>query len=269
MPELPEVEAVCRKLRREAAGKRVVRMRFVRPNVIAPQEPSSVEEELAGRPIESIDRRGKNIFLRFPPDLALHVHLRMTGNLYAAPDVRFRPAATRVWFELEGGRGLLFDDPRNLGRMRLYRGEELDAVLRKIGVEPLSAEFTPARLHESARASRLPAKLFLMDQRHIAGLGNIYAAEALFRAGVHPQRVISTLRRPKIETLHGAIVDILKLAVDSAVLAYSMPGGFDEGESFPCAVYDREGEPCERCRRKIKRIAQGGRSTYFCPGCQR
>ncbi|MDX1983107.1 MAG: bifunctional DNA-formamidopyrimidine glycosylase/DNA-(apurinic or apyrimidinic site) lyase [Bryobacteraceae bacterium] len=269
MPELPEVEAVCRKLRSESAGARVITMRFLRPNVIAPQNAREVESELAGAHLQSVDRRGKNILLRFSADRTLHVHLRMTGNLYVIADVRFRPASTRAWFELDDGRGIIFDDPRNLGRMRLYRSAELDAALGKLGVEPLSAEFSPAFFHTAASRSRLPAKLFLMDQRYVAGLGNIYAAEALFRAGIHPGRIISGLRRPKLLALHHAIVEVLRQAVESAVLAYSKPAGFTEAESFPCAVYDREGEPCERCRRKIKRIAQGGRSTYYCPGCQR
>lgn len=267
MPELPEVEAVCRNLRRDAKGARVVQFRVERPNVVAPQKPSDVESALEGETLAEVERRGKNIYLHFAGGPILHTHLRMTGNLYVIPDVRFRVATTRAWMELQGGRGLVFDDPRNLGRMRLYAAAS--EAYKDLGVEPLSRDFTAGWLVAEAAGSRKPAKLFLMDQAHIAGLGNIYAAEALFRARIDPRKPIGAVRRPKIEALRAAIVDVLTEGVESAVLAYSQPGGFAEAEMFPCAVYDREGEPCQRCGRTVKRIPQGGRSTYFCPGCQR
>lgn len=266
MPELPEVEAVCRRLRTDAAGRQVIRMKIERPGIARPQEPAEIEEQITGRSLDSVERRGKNIFLHFSGSRSLHVHLRMTGNLYVIPDVRFRIATARAWFELEGGRGLIFEDPRALGRIRLC---DPDETLAEIGVEPLSDAFTPDHLCRAAAHSRQPAKLFLMDQRHVAGLGNIYAAEALFRAGISPLKPMSNLRRQRVEGLHAAIVEVLREGLESAVLAYARPGVFHEGESFPCAVYDREGEPCRRCGRKIRRIAQGGRSTYYCPGCQR
>jgi formamidopyrimidine-DNA glycosylase len=153
--------------------------------------------------------------------------------------------------------------------MRLYRGKELGGLLDGIGVEPLSEQFTPAWLLAAASRTRKPAKIFLMDQQHIAGLGNIYAAEALFRAGIDPRKPAASIRKAKIEALHQAIVDVLTEGVQSAVKAYSRPGVFNEAEEFPCDVYDREGEPCNRCGRKIQRIPQGGRSTYFCARCQR
>lgn len=269
MPELPEVEAVCRKVRREAAGQTIVDARVERANVVAPDSPEVVARSLRGRAIAGVERRGKNIFLKLDNGWALHVHLRMTGNLYVIPDVRLRLATARAWFELEGGRALIFDDPRNLGRMRLYPAEELSQVFADAGVEPLSREFTADWLAAAVRSSKKPAKLFLMDQQPLAGLGNIYAAEALFRARIDPRKPIGKLRRPKLEALHGAIVDVLREGVESAVRAYSQPGIFQEAESFPCAVYGREGEPCEACGRAIRRIAQGGRSTYFCPRCQK
>lgn len=269
MPELPEVEAVCRKLRREAAGCKVVEVGIQRPNVVAPDPPHHVAGTLSGRVISAVERRGKNIFLIFDGGWALHVHLRMTGNLYVIPDVRLRVAAARAWFELDRGRALIFEDPRNLGRMRLYPHAELQNLYAQAGMEPLSRSFTADWLAQAAKGSAKPAKLFLMEQNPLAGLGNIYAAEALFRSKIDPRKPIGRLRRPKIDALHGAIVEVLSEGVESAVLAYSKPGVFQEAESFPCAVYGREGEPCTRCGRRIKRIAQGGRSTYFCSGCQR
>jgi formamidopyrimidine-DNA glycosylase len=185
------------------------------------------------------------------------------------PDVRFRPVDARVWWELDGGRGLIYQDPRALGKVHLHRTSGIEELLADVGMEPLSTDFTREWFIETARMKRQPAKLFLMDQRHIAGLGNIYAAEALFQAGVHPGRVISSLSRKRLETLHGAIVRVLTDAVQSACIAYVTPGRFEEAEAFPLHVYDREGEACGTCRRRIRRIQQGGRSTYFCPGCQR
>jgi formamidopyrimidine-DNA glycosylase len=268
MPELPEVETVCRNLRAAAAGARILQLRLERPGIARPQTVDAVEQAAAGRTLERIERRGKNILLHLDNDTILHIHLRMTGNLYVVPDVRFRPVSVRAWCELEGGRGILFDDPRALGRIHIHPASAIDEVLG-VGVEPLSDAFTAGLFQQLAAGSRQPAKLFLMDQRHIAGLGNIYAAEALFRARVNPEKPIGAVQKAKLRALHQAIRDVLEEAVASALLAYATPGRFNEAEEFPCAVYDREGEPCTRCRRAIRRIPQGGRSTYYCPGCQR
>ncbi len=269
MPELPEVEAVCRNLRRDALGAAIVHLRVERPSTARPQDPAMLEREAAGRTIDAVERRGKNILLHLSGARVLHVHLRMTGNLYVIPDVRFRPAASRLWMELEGGKGLIFEDSRVLGKVHLHPNSDLEKVLKDVGVEPLSDAFTFDYFRRVAKASGQPSKIFLMDQRRVAGLGNIYAAEVLFRAGVNPRKAACALSTPKITKLYGAIVEVLHEAVESAASAYSEPGRFSEGESFPCAVYDREGEPCLHCGRAIKRIPQGGRSTYYCPQCQR
>ncbi len=271
MPELPEVEAVCRNLRAAGVeGARIVRFRIERPGIARPQDANAMETAVSGSTLLRVARRGKNILLHLDNGHSLHVHLRMTGNLYPVPDPRFRPVATRAWWELSGGGGMLFEDSRALGRIHLYPAAELEARLdQQVGLEPLDAAFTPAFFVESAKRSARPAKLFLMDQHPIAGLGNIYAAEALFRARIHPAVKMNRLSKPRLLTLHAAIVDTLQQAVHSAVLAYSRPGRFVEGESFPCAVYDRERMPCTVCDHPIRRIPQGGRSTYYCPGCQR
>ncbi|MCP5116855.1 MAG: DNA-formamidopyrimidine glycosylase, partial [bacterium] len=178
-------------------------------------------------------------------------------------------ATVRAWFVLKNGGGLVFDDSRTLGRMELLGPDEVAALHRELGVEPLSREFTPELFVSAARATRRPAKLYLMDQNHIAGLGNIYAAEALHTARVHPAKPMNRLSRKKLVALHAAIVGILRNAVKSACNAYSGPGRFESGETFHLAVYGREGEACYGCGRLIRRITQGGRSTYYCPGCQR
>lgn len=269
MPELPEVEAVCRKLRREAVGASVLQLRVERAGIVRPQEPQWIETHTAGRRIEAVERRGKNILLHLSGGWALHVHLRMTGNLYVVPDIRFRPTAVRVWLELDGGRGVLFEDQRALGKVHLVGMSEIDKLLGDIGLEPLSEEFTSDKFRLMANGSGQPAKLFLMDQRKVAGLGNIYAAEALFRAGVDPRKPVRTLSKQRLARLYDAIREVLEEAVESAEAAYAEPGRFAEGEWFPCAVYGREGEPCPRCAARVRRIVQGGRSTYFCGRCQR
>jgi formamidopyrimidine-DNA glycosylase len=269
MPELPEVEAVTRRVRRIAAGARIVSAGFYRAGVTAPQPAERVRRGTRGRVIESVDRRGKNILIRLDSGAALRVHLRMTGNLTVIADHRLRPVTARAWFELEDGRALILDDPRALGRITLHAASELPWLFEDLGPEPLDETFTAGAFAARARGSRKPVKLLLMDQHAVAGLGNIYAAEVLFQTGIHPARPAGRIGAERLAALHAAIVDTLRLAIDSAVKAYDQPGAFTEGEDFPLAVYGREGEPCLRCRKEIRRIRQGGRSTYFCPGCQK
>ncbi len=269
MPELPEVEAVCRKLRPHVKGRGIVAMRVLRAGIVAPQQPEFVEAGVAGQSILEVRRRGKNILLMLSENCALHVHLRMTGNLYIAHDARLRPAACRAFLELDSGKTIFFEDPRALGRIRFLSAPEVELLMASIGVEPLSPAFTAQAFIAAAISSRQPAKLFLMDQRHIAGLGNIYAAEALYEARVNPQKPIGKLSRGKLEGLHTAIVAVLSDAVKSACAGYSNPQHTGEAEWYPVAVYGREGEPCGKCGRRVRRIAQGGRSTYYCPGCQK
>ena len=263
MPELPEVEAVCRKLRRDAAGARIVSVHLWR------RRNRRLQTGAAGRTIRKIERRGKNILLHLDGDLAIRIHLRMTGNLYVIPDIRHRPTTTRDWFKLADGRGLILDDPRALGVVELRTGAEIETLMRGLGPEPLSPDFTLETFLDAARQSQTPAKLFLMDQNRIAGLGNIYAAEALHRARVHPAKPMNRLSRHKLQALHQAIVRVLTDAVQSACIAYTGPGRFKASETFSLAVYGREGEPCPVCGRRVRRYVQGGRSTYYCPGCQR
>jgi formamidopyrimidine-DNA glycosylase len=265
MPELPEVEAVCRKLRGDAVGAVIERVSVYRARTTHPQHPSELERA-AGRRIDSVERRGKNILIHLSGGLVLRVHLRMTGDLFVVPDARLHAERVRVCFTLTDGRGLVFEDTRALGVINLHLSKDLDEILAGVGIEPLTRAFTPEWLITAARASKQPAKLFLMDQRIIAGVGNMYAAEALFRAKIDPRKAINSIRRPKLEALHAAIVDILREGIKAAVIAYSKPGNYGD---IPFAVYDRKDEHCDTCGRKIRRIVQGGRSTYFCPGCQR
>jgi formamidopyrimidine-DNA glycosylase len=269
MPELPEVEAVCRKLRKHAIGATLVSAHIERRRITAPQDPAEVEALSTGRSIERIDRRGKNILIGLSGGLTMRVHLRMTGNLCVVPDWRLRVAGVSAWFELPDGRGLIFEDTRGLGALTIHDAAALRKLLDSLGPEPLSRRFTAAALLRSTAGLRQPAKLFLLDQRRVAGLGNIYAAEALFAARINPRAPIGSVGARKLTSLREAIVRILRDAVRSAYSAYSRPGGFQEAEDFPLLVYGREAEDCLRCGAAIRRIAQGGRSTYYCPKCQR
>jgi formamidopyrimidine-DNA glycosylase len=269
MPELPEVEAVCRKLRKSLVGATVFSAHIERPRITAPRDSGEVEALTTGRTIEGITRRGKNILIGLSGGLTLHVHLRMTGRLYVIADMRFRMVSTSAWFELDRGGALVFEDTRGLGTLRLLDAAHTSKLLAGVGPEPLSRSFTAEAFIESAAGVRQPAKLFLLDQRRVAGLGNIYAAEALFAARIDPRTPIGQVSHRRLRALRDEIVRILRDAVRSAYRAYSGPGGFQEAEDFPLAVYGRENETCVRCGGIILRIAQGGRSTYFCPKCQR
>lgn len=256
MPELPEVEAVCRRLRRDALHAEIAVVRILRPSVTRPQLPRTVEKRAAGRTIDGVRRRGKNILIDLSGGEVLHIHLRMTGNLEVIPDARFRSASTRAVFEFTDGRALVFNDPRALGK--LWIGEDR---LGEIGLEPLDDSFTLEAFENLVRRSKQPAKLFLLDQRRVAGIGNIYAAEALFRAKIDPRKPIGNLSKAKLAALHQAIIDVLK---DATGTSYNAPG-----DELASDIYGREGETCRQCGTLIRRIAQGGRSTYFCPRCQR
>ena len=269
MPELPEVEAVCRKLREDALGATITGVRVLRPAAIAPLKPAELKRRVTGARISGVERRGKNILVRLSTGDVIHVHLRMTGNFYTVDGERERPPLTRIMFTLSGGRAIVFEDSRALGRLRVYSSAELASVLAGLGPEPLSPDFAFPVFLAAARASRAPAKLFLLDQRRVAGLGNIWAAEALFRARVNPARPLRRMSASKLRGLHRAIVALLRRAVQFAYITYIRPGRLIEADSFPLAVYGREGEPCPRCRRPVRRFTQGGRSTYYCPGCQR
>lgn len=259
MPELPEVEAVCRRLRREALHAEIAAARILRTSITRPQRPHTIEKRAAGRTIDAIRRRGKNILIDLSGGEVLHIHLRMTGRLTIIPDARFHSATTRAMFEFTDGRALVFDDPRALGK--LWIGEER---LGKIGMEPLDESFTAEAFEGLARRSKQPVKLFLLDQRHVAGIGNIYAAEALFRARIDPRKATDTISKARRKVLHGAVIEVLTEALAESERIYNAPG-----DEFRSDVYGREGEPCRRCHTIIRRIRQGGRSTYLCPRCQR
>jgi len=197
------------------------------------------------------------------------MHLRMTGNVYVLRDCRFPPAKARLLLNFTDGRALVFDDPRCLGRVGAFPRKDIPALLPPLGPEPLDPAFSWKIFVDIARKSKMPAKLFLMDQQKVAGLGNIYAAEALFEAKIDPRIPIGSVSTARLQRLHAAIRQVLTAAIPCCERAYSQPGRFVEGAEYPMAVYGRKGLPCPRCKATVARIPQGGRSTYFCPRCQR
>lgn len=268
MPELPEVDAVVKRFWEDAAGARVTRVRVERPATVKPQSERHFKV-LEGRRIEDARRRAKYIFLQFEGGVFVEIHLRMTGNLYVAPDWRFRPNLTRLWMELEDGRAILFVDPRALGRVRVVKAEDVAAKEAELGPEPLEAGFTVERLGEILAGVRAPIKPVLMDQSRVAGIGNIYASEALWYAKIDPRKPAGEVPKRKWKDLHAAIQKVLSEAVSSAYREYTTPGTLADSESFGVMAYGREGEKCQRCPGLIQRVVQGGRSTYFCGKCQR
>jgi formamidopyrimidine-DNA glycosylase len=271
MPELPEVEAVVRSLKAGGLeGSRLKSAKVLRATVTRPQTVEEVELKTVRTRVLTVERRAKNILLHLSNGRSVRIHLRMTGDMAITALAAPEPATTRVVWILDGKKKLLFLDGRALGSVHVYSTAELNEKLEKLGPEPLGRAFTVRRFVDSARRSRLAAKLFLMDQTKVAGLGNIYAAEALFRARISPTAAMCSLTDVQLEELRLAIRSVLRRAVQSVDKAYRLPGGFrHHQDDFTRLVYGRRGKPCAVCGSEIERISQGGRSTYFCSYCQR
>ena len=260
MPELPEIETIVRELRKSMTGATVEKLQVIDPRISLPKK------KIIGRRIAAIERHGKYIVFRLSPGGVLIFHLRMSGKL-----LRVCPPGegkySRLVLHLDSG-VLRFVNPRKLGTVEFSDND----FTHTLGVDPVSQEFTVKKLQKILKASRAPIKPLLMDQQKIAGLGNIYSAEALWRAQIDPRRRANTISPKEGRALHRGIVSVLTEAIDHMGTTFSdyrttngEKGGFQEF----LAVYGKEGERCPRCGAKIVRIKQAGRSTYFCPGCQK
>jgi formamidopyrimidine-DNA glycosylase len=269
MPELPEVEAVTTKLREMAVGAEIADAVEVRPGMTRPQAFADFRRQIKGQKIVAAERRAKNILLSLSNDHFVRGHLGMTGNLYVVADHRLRPHTCRIYLKLKDGKGIILDDPRTFGRLTAHSNQERADLFAGYGPEPLSADFSTIYLAQLAKNCKMPAKVALLDQSKVAGLGNIWVAEALFQARVHPSKPLNQLNKAKLVALHQSIVATLTRAVESALAIYSQPSIFPEAEEIGLDVYGREGEPCVRCKKLVGRFVQAGRSTYFCPGCQK
>jgi formamidopyrimidine-DNA glycosylase len=301
MPELPEVEHVVRALRRVVVGRRIVATEINLSKLISPTSPSAFKRKIKASTISGVSRRGKFILIELDRDVALPygrasdtsggrecqkparqqglvlvVHLRMTGKfLYLSADDAL-PKHARAIFYLDNDRRLVFSDQRKFGVMRLVARSRLSKTkgISELAPEPWSDDFSPGYLKATLARSRRTLKTLLLDQTKVLGLGNIYAAEALFRAGINPFKTSTELSTKRVARLHAAILDVLRDAItDSSTSRVDLeqPDGFSYGEAFErfWQVYEREGEPCVKCGARIRRMTQGGRSTYWCPRCQR
>jgi len=278
MPELPEVEHVVRALRRVVVGRTIIASEINLPKLISPSSVSSFKRKIKGTSVTGVSRRGKFILIECQkPDrkggLVLVVHLRMTGKfLYLNADDEL-PKHSHAVFYLENDRRLVFRDQRQFGIMRLVSAGDLSQSkgIAELAPEPFSDDFNLDYLKATLRRSRRSLKTLLLDQTKVLGLGNIYAAEALFRAHINPFKPASELSSRRVPMLHRAIKEVLEFAVAHIRGGFNLEAGLSYGEAFErfWQVYEREGEPCVKCGTRIKRATHGGRSTYWCPRCQR
>jgi formamidopyrimidine-DNA glycosylase len=285
MPELPEVETIARDLRGLVTGARILGARSNWPKTMRSHDPEAFAGAVSGREIEGVGRRGKQLLVWLgpapagPESAVLTIHLKMTGQLFVVAAGSPQDRHVHLVLALGDGRELRFRDIRKFGRIGLYRRDpatglpvEGDAVgVLARGAEPLADDFTARRFEELLGRRRGRVKTLLMNQDFVAGIGNIYADEALWRARLHPLRDAGTLRPHDVRRLHKALRDVLAEAVErrgSSVDDYTAPEG-DGSMQEHLQVYQRAGEPCDRCGRPIKRIVVGGRATHFCSWCQR
>jgi formamidopyrimidine-DNA glycosylase len=280
MPELPEVETIRRQLAPRLEGRALSSVEILDARWTRPAAPAGVEAQLRGAEVQELSRRGKYLIWCLTGghsadggarDRYLLMHLRMTGTLLLDP--ASDPLHTRVRFGLDDGSRLVYVDPRRFGTGHLLRGAQArDAYLAaRLGAEPLTPEFTAEHLRAAARGRRAPVKAFVLDQRRIAGVGNIYADEALFRAGIHPLRPVGRLGGRDWERLREAIEDALTAGIDAKGATIDDFRHLDGAQgSFQdrFLVHLRAGQPCSRCGRTVRKIVVGGRGTYVCETCQ-
>jgi formamidopyrimidine-DNA glycosylase len=298
MPELPEVEHVVRALRRAVVGRTIIASEIKLPKLISPSTVSSFKRKLKGSSITGVSRRGKFILIELDGELApphgrasdtgstgaspagfakrtfvLVVHLRMTGAFLYLNAEDELPKHAHAIFYFDNDRRLVFRDQRQFGVMKLVPATQLAGLkgIAELAPEPFTEDFNPDYLKAVLKRSQRSLKTLLLDQTKVLGLGNIYAAEALFRARINPFKRASQLSPPRVGRLHETIKEVLEFAVAHIRGGFNLEAGVSYGEAFErfWQVYEREGEPCVKCETRIKRATHGGRSTYWCPKCQR
>jgi formamidopyrimidine-DNA glycosylase len=276
MPELPEVELVTRFLSKLVGGRKIENATLLRERLAPDSTLKQFAKALSGATINFVHRRGKHILFDLDNGRTLLTHLRMSGRFMLLSEETALPKFTHATFDLDGNERLVFQDQRHFGFMRVARTRDLNELpeIKKLAPEPFSDEFSVDYLHNSLKRGNRSLKEFLLDQSRVCGLGNIYAAEALFLAGIHPSKRSHSLSKPRTSSLHQNIRQILQEAIDAGSTLNIDPADSDssyyggEYERY-WRVYDREGQPCPRCATPIRRLKHGGRSTFFCPNCQR
>jgi len=270
MPELPEVETFVRALRKPLVGRTITGARNDWPRHIALPAPDELRRRITGRRIEAIDRRAKYLVFSLSDDETLIIHLKMTGHLSVVSAGTPPDKYAHTVFELDDGRELRFRDPRKFGRVYLVRNPAY--VLSLLGPEPLGVDFTAEALAARLAGRKRVLKPLLLDQTFIAGIGNIYADEALFHAGIRPTRRSDTLTENETAALHAAIQKVLTMGIEREGASFSnyvkADGGMGDMQN-ELAVFRRTGQACYTCGTPIERIVLGGRSTHYCPNCQR
>jgi formamidopyrimidine-DNA glycosylase len=274
MPELPEVETIARGLRKAVIGRRIVGVTFGKTDFM--DDPAAIERNVPGRRIEGVERYGKFMVLRLSETnghasaAGLLVHLGMTGRLRATAGERQQEKHTHACFRLDDGRELRYTDARRFGRMAFFPAAALAEELSPLGADPL--EVTVKDFCGRLLSRRARIKALLLDQHVLRGVGNIYADESLWRAKIHPARLGARLSRTQVAALHRALRQVLLRAIASRgssisdfVDADGRPGDYQRRHR----AYGREGKPCARCKTRIRRTIVAGRSSYFCPRCQR
>ncbi len=279
MPELPEVETIARELRPLALGSTIEGFWTDWPRAIKHPDPEAFAAGVAGRRIDEVGRRAKWLVLELSGGWVVAIQVKMTGQVFVLPVGTERDRHVHLVFRLDGDRELLIRDVRKFARVALYRRDEAGKALGaddtdpfgQLGPEPLDPAFTLARFRKLTRGRRGRLKPLLVDQAFLAGVGNIYADEALWRAKLHPLRSASTLRPPDERALYLAVREVLTEGIEhrgSSVDDYTAPEGDGEMQDY-LNVYQRTGRPCPRCGRPIKRFVLGIRATHFCSWCQR
>jgi formamidopyrimidine-DNA glycosylase len=279
MPELPEVEAVARTLRPLVERRRIRCVHVLHAIATKSQSPSHIARIAEGQRIQSIQRKGKYLWLKLERGIVT-LHFKLDGQLLWFSDVKkmfdvanLQESGVHVDVAFELAKGVLgFADGRHFGRVYAYESEEAFPALAQLGVDAISRDFTPSRFAKLLENSRRPLKEFLLDQTRVAGIGNIYSCEALWHAKLDPRRSANSLKPTEARRLHKAIVSVLARALECCLHPppdFRDPEWWFQGLEKILRVYDREGKPCRRCGNQIKRIAQAGRSTYFCAHCQK
>jgi formamidopyrimidine-DNA glycosylase len=271
MPELPEVETIRRQLAPLVEGRKLEHVSILDARWSRPLAPGELADALEGRTVERLGRRGKYLVWSLSDDIHLAQHLRMTGTVLCDPDPE--PVHVRVWIGLSGGARLAIVDPRRFGTGELLLGgDALDVFFQaRLGLEPLDVRFTAEHLRAQARGRSAPIKAFLLDQRRVAGVGNIYADEALYRAGIHPLRPAGRLKRDQYVALREATIWALQAGIEArgaTIDDFRHVDGVWGSFQDRFQVHRREGQLCSRCATTIVKLVVAGRGTYVCETCQ-
>lgn len=267
MPELPEAEYMVRRLRETAAGT-IAKVKILRSGMTGDQPARLLPKLAAHQPIVHFGRRAKSVLIELANAHTIRIRLGMSGHVYHVPDAKALPKYTRIAFLLDQGGALAFEDARTFGDVTIHPNADLPQVFADLGPEPLDPAFTPAVLAQALGRRKTPIKPLLLDQSRVVGLGNIWAAEALWHARIHPATPAHQLTPRQLKALHRAIVQVLTEAVENTFKATATAADFPEADLLSVAVYQRDGQPCRRCRQSILRQTQAGRSTFYCPACQ-